>query len=206
MGIANVFKSKDKRREEKKRKELGNLCKNFKTLEELEKYGLILWGQKNRRLFLEEPIANLMMVSEESWNNFLRNCFTWIYYNECMDAVNGAMMMEELKAVRHAKKKCNTLSMRDINRIKEARRKEITFADIESKTPEVKAFEIYVIRANSEAMPKSKNKGGAEEENEGIIPGGEISCVGTYDPNTDQFDIALWEDVKVFMEQGKTEE
>lgn len=196
MGIRNFFFSK------KKQKELKALIENFKTLEELEKSNLLLWEQDKRRLFLEEPIANLMMVDEKTWKNFLTNVFTWVYYNECMDAVNTAIMMEQLKAVRRAKKICNTLTMRDINRIKDARRSEITFADIENKTPEVKPFELYVVRGNSQAVPKSKNKGGTEEENENIVAGGEIVCVGTFDPNTEQFDIALWQDVKLFMEQG----
>lgn len=197
------FLSKRKRKEKRERKELAQTCKNFKTLELLQKKGLILWDEQKRRLFLEQPIAMVMMASEKKWRAFLQNCFAWIYYQECQSAVDAYMLDEELKAVRKAKKVCNTLNMRDIQRIKSARRSEIAFSDIEGKAPKVQPFEFFVIRENSEAVPVSKNHGGAGDDTEGIVPGGELLCVGQYNPTAQNFDIALWSDVKNFLQQKR---
>lgn len=203
MGIMNIFRSRKKRRAIREQKELGQMCRNFKTLEQLQKSGLLLWNQAQRRLYLEQPIATLMMRNEKKWTAFLRNCFFWIYYNECVGAMDGLILDEELKAVRRAKKICNTLTMRDIQRIKSARRNEIAFEDYEKHAPEVKPFEFFMIRENSEAVPRSRNKGGTDKENERIVAGGELLCVGQYDPEAEQFDIALWTDVQMFIHQNE---
>lgn len=205
MGIMNIFRSRKKRRAIKEQKELANICRNFKTLEQLQRNGLLLWDLSQRRLYLEQPIAILMMKNEKTWSTFLQNCFYWIYYNECLGAMEGLMLDEELKAVRKAKKICNTLTMRDINRIKTAKRNEIAFEDFEKHAPEVKPFEFFVIRENSESVPRSKNKGGTDEKNENIVAGGELLCVGQYDPEAENFDIALWSDVQNFINQTPKE-
>lgn len=199
MGILNIFRSRKKRRAIKEQKKLAQICRNFKTLETLQKSGLILWDLAQRRLYLEQPIAMMMMNSDKNWRTFLKNCFLWIYYQECVDAMDTLMLDKELKAVRRAKKICNTLTMHDINRIKTACRNEIAFEDYEKHAPEIKPFEFFVIRENSEAVPRSKNKGGTEEGNENIVAGGELFCVGQYDPNAETFDIALWSDVQSFF-------
>lgn len=206
MGIMNIFRSRKKRRAIREQKELAQMCRNFKTLEQLQKSGLLLWDQAQRRLYLEQPIAVLMMKNNKTWTTFLQNCFYWIYYNECVDAMDGLLLDEELKAVRKAKKICNTLTMRDIQRIKTARRKEIAFEDYEKHAPEVKPFEFFVIRENSEVVPKSKNKGGTDKENKKIVAGGELLCVGQYDPDATHFDIALWTDVQAFLTQRGSKE
>lgn len=205
MEFMNIFRSRKKRRAIREQKELAQMCQNFKTLEQLQKSGLLLWDQAQRRLYLEQPMAVLMMKSNKTWATFLQNCFYWIYYNECVGAMDGLILDEELKAVRRAKKICNTLTMRDIQRIKSARRNEIAFEDYEKHAPEVKPFEFFVIRENSDAIPKSKNKGGTDEENEGRVAGGELLCVGQYDPEAEHFDIALWTDVQIFIRQRKAE-
>lgn len=200
MGILNLLRLRIKRKAKQSEKELASLSANFKRLEELQRTGLLLWDAKQRRLFLEQPLALIMMRKEETWKNFLKNCYAWIFYNECAAAVDTLIIDEELKAVRRAKKMCNTLTMRDINRIKEAKRNEISLEDCEKNTPEVKPFEFFVIRENSEAVPLSKNKGGTGDED--VVPGGEIFCIGQYDPDENNFVIALWEDVKFFMQHG----
>lgn len=199
MRILDIFRSRKKRRAMREQKELEQICRNFKSLEALQKSGLILWDLPRRRLFLEQPIAMMMMNSNKTWRAFLQNCFLWIYYQECVDAMDTLMLDKELKAVRRAKKICNTLTMRDINRIKTACRNEIAFEEYERHAPEIKSFEFFVIRENSEAVPRSKNKGGTDEENENIVAGGELFCVGQYDPNAETFDIALWSDIQSFF-------
>lgn len=206
MGFMDIFCSRKKRRAIREQKELAQMCRNFKTLEQLQKSGLLLWDQTKHRLYLEQPMAVLMMKNNKTWATFLQNLFYWIYYNECVGAMDGLILDEELKAVRRAKKKCNALTMRDIQRIKSARRNEIAFEDYEKHAPEIKPFEFFVIRENSDAVPKSKNKGGTDEENEGIVAGGELLCVGQYDPEAEHFDIALWTDVQAFIRQNKPED
>lgn len=202
MGIFSFLRSRIKRRAKKEKKELEVLGNAFKHLDDLQKNGLLLWEPKLRRLFLEQPLALIMMRKEKTWKNFLQNCYAWIFYQECANAVDTLFIDEELKAVRRAKKICNTLTMRDINRIKEAKRNEISFEDCEKNIPEIKPFEFFVIRENSEAVPTSRNKGESGEEQD-IIPGGEIFCVGQYDPENNEFAIAIWEDVKNFMTARK---
>lgn len=199
MNILNIFRSRQKREAKQKEKKLAQMCANFKSLEQLEKSGMILWEQDKRRLFLEQPLAQLMMATDKKWRNFLKNVFTWVYYNECVENMNALVLDEQLKAVRRAKKVCNTLTMRDINRIKSAKKREITYAEFEGKAPKVLPFEFFVIHENSEAVPVSKNRGGEGEDTEGIIPGGEVLCVGQYDPETNNFDIATWGEVKAFL-------
>ena len=198
MGIFSFLRSRIKRRAKKDEEELAVLANVFKHLEDLQKNGLLLWEPKLRRLFMEQPLALVMMRREKTWKNFLKNCYAWIFYQECTQAVDTLLIDEELKAVRRAKKICNTLTMRDINRIKEAKRNEISFEDCGKSMPEIKPFEFFVIRENSEAVPTSRNKGGTGEDKD-IIPGGEIFCVGQYDPENNDFAIAIWEDVKDFM-------
>lgn len=200
MNILNIFRSRKKREANQKEKELAQMCANFKSLDQLEKSGMILWQQDKRRLFLEQPLALLMMTTDERWRNFLKNVFTWVYYNECVESMNALVLDEQLKAVRRAKKKCNTLTMRDIQRIKSAKKQEIRYEDFEKKAPEVQSFEFFVIHEDSEAIPVSKNHGGEGEDTEGMVPGGRVLCVGQYDPEADTFDIATWEEVKTFLE------
>lgn len=199
MSIFNIFRSRKNRETKQKEKELAQMCANFKNLDQLEKSGLILWEQDKRRLFLEQPLAVLMMANENKWRNFLRNIFMWVYYNECVENMKALVLDEQLKAVRRAKKKCNTLTMRDINRIKSARKNEIKFEDFDGKNPPMQPFEFFVIHENSEAIPVSKNHGGEGEDTDGIVPGGEVLCVGQYDPNADTFDITSWNEVKTFL-------
>lgn len=205
MGLLSIFKSRKKREQKRKEKELAQMCANFKSLDQLEKSGMMLWQQDKRRLFLEQTLAQLMMVSDEKWKSFLKNVFTWVYYNECVDNMNAMIVDEQLKAVRRAKKKCNTLTMRDINRIKSAKKQEIPYEAFEKQAPEVQPFEFFVIHQDSEAIPVSKNHGGKGEDTEGMIPGGRVLCVGQYDPDADNFDIATWAEVKAFLEQNTTE-
>lgn len=202
MNILNIFRSRKKREEKRKKKELDQICSNFRSLEQLEKSGVILWEQDKRRLFIEQALAQLMMASDKNWKNFLQNVFLWVYYQECVENVNAMVLDEQLKAVRKVKKKYCSLTMRDIQRIKSAKLQEISYAQCEEKAPEVRPFEFFVIRENSEAIPVSKNHGGEGEDTEGIVPGGEVLCVGQYDPDAETFDIATWNEVKTFLERN----
>jgi len=171
---------------------LAVLKKTCGTLDQLEKSGLIAFDKKNRRLFIEQALAALMLRNEESWGNFMHNCFTWLYMRQSREAWETYILKEELKAVRRAKKKVTLLTRKDVERIRRARRGEIGLTDMEP--PKVEPFEFFVIRDDAEAVPENK-------DDRQKVAGGVIVAVGNYNPQTEKFEIAEWEEIKAFMEQ-----
>lgn len=182
------------RRTRKNVKQLEVIKDTFGALEKAERGGLIWFDQKNRRLFIEEPLAMLMMTSARMWQNFLQNCFTWLYWRQCSEAWDNFILKEEMKAVRRTKKKTPVLTKRDVERIRYARRQEITQGDMEP--PRVEPFEFFVVRA----AITSQHTGQGDKAVQ--VPGGEIMAVGNYNPETEQVEMASWEDVKGFVVKG----
>ena len=184
----NVFKRIQQwRRSQKNVKQLSTLRETFNVLEKAEESGLIWYDQKNRRLFIEEPLATVLMASARMWKNFLQNSFTWLYWRQCSEAWESYIMKEELKAVRQVRKKTAVLTREDVERIRYARRQEIGIGDMEP--PKVDAFEFFVVRASLKAEPAEKS-----------VPGGEVLGVGSYNPETERVEMASWEEVKAFLE------
>ena len=182
-----MFERLYKRREEKARlKELGVLVRNFAALEKLEKGGMLAFDVKSRRLFVEQPLAIVMMKDAESWQNFMRNVFQWLYYKQCQEAWDGFLQREELKAVREATKKYALMTRADIERVKRARREEVAASDVTA--PKVEPFEFFVIRDT-----------GVTTESQPALPGGEILAVGNFNPETEVLEIATWEEVRKFI-------
>lgn len=179
------------RRNKKDTKQLETLVTTFKAIGKAEGSGLIWFDQKNRRLFIEEPLAVLMMTNARMWKNFLQNCFTWLYWRQCSEAWDHFILKEEMKAVRRTRAKTPLLTKRDVERIRYARRQEITQGDMEP--PRVEPFEFFVIRATVTQQQTEQKK--ATEQ----VPGGEIMAVGNYNPETEQVEMATWEEVKGFV-------
>jgi len=178
--------SKKKREEKARLKELGGLVHNFASLEKLEKGGMLTFDVKNRRLFIEQPLAVVMMKDAESWQNFMRNVFQWLYYKQCQEAWDTFLQREELKAVREATKKYALMTRADIERVKRARRGEVTASDVAA--PKVEPFEFFVIRDTS-----------VTAESQSAVPGGEILAVGNFNPETEALEMATWEEVRKFL-------
>lgn len=193
------FFSKERRAERRKLRELHAFSKSFGTLERLEQSGMLWFDVRNRRLMIEQPLAVLMMKDAESWMNFMRNVFQWQYYKQCNKAWEEYIQKEELQAVRAAikeaekEKPSRQLSRKDIDRIKRARRDEITFDEV--KAPKVEGFEFFVIREVA-AESQQAEQGATKTES---VPGGEIRVVGSYDPQKDDIEMAAWEEVKQFI-------
>ena len=178
-----------KRREEKARlKELGDLVRNFASLEKLENGGMLAFDVKNRRLFIEQPLALVMMKDAEAWQNFMRNVFQWLYYRQCQEAWDVFVQREELKAVREATKKYAMMTRADIERVKRNRRKEMAADDV--KAPKVEPFEFFVIREVATESQQTRTE---------AVPGGEILAVGNFNPETEALEMATWEEVKRFF-------
>lgn len=179
--------SKKKREEKARLKDLGDLVRNFASLEKLEKGGMLAFDVKNRRLFVEQPLALVMMKDAEAWQNFMRNVFQWLYYRQCQEAWDAFIQREELKAVREATKKYALMTRADIERVKRARRDEMAADDV--KAPKVEPFEFFVIReVATEAQQTDK-----------AVPGGEILAVGNFNPETEALEMATWEEVRKFI-------
>ena len=179
----NLFKKKH-RSFGMEQKQLTTLTEQFKLLEESKKKGLLIYDAKLRRLYIEESLAKLMMVTADGWHNFLRNVFNWQFYKESSKVYNDYFLEEELKAVRKAKKQYAMLTRADIQRIKNARRAEIQQSDMPEIKP--KPFEFFVIRHEL-----------ADKKQE--VPGADILIVGDYDGENDDLSMAEWKDVQRFM-------
>lgn len=187
----NFFKAYFIRRRSKKSvQQLESLRRTFDILAKSENTGLVTFDAKHRYLYIEDSLAILMMRTPETWQNFMQNCFTWLYWRQCNEAWSQYIKDEELKAVRRVRRKTVTLSKKDVERIREARRKEIGMSDIEP--PKVEPFEFFVVKTNARIDTKEKGK---------AVPGGEILSVGNYNPTTNRMEIALWEDVRKFYKQ-----
>lgn len=179
-----------KKKREKKTALLDALVKNFDSLEKLEKGGMLAFDIKNRRLFIEQPLAYVMLDTPDKWKNFLQNVFVWLYWRQCQEAWEHFIIREEVKAVNRAKRKYAVLTHRDIARIRMARRDAVTQGDVQP--PKIEPFEFFVVRAKYE-KPDDKEK----KE----VPSGEILAVGNYDYERDSLEIADWQTVKDFMQE-----
>lgn len=196
----NFFQRLRQRREEKRRlRDLNKTASAFATLERLQTSGLLAWDAKQRRVLIAEPLVFIYMSKAETWQAFLQNLYLWTYYTACNEAWEAYMQKEELKAVRVAmaereqvevtadgktqKQHSPNLTRDDIDRIRRARRAEIAQSDM--KPPRVEGFEFFIIRDTTDAQP-------------------DIVAVGHYDPDTEQIEMATWQEVKLLLEQAES--
>ncbi len=200
MGIFKRFNQWCKSR--KQLKQLHDIGSVFHALDQLEKGGMLSFDTKNRRLFIEEPLAQIMMAGgAEKWTNFIQNCFTWLYHRQCAEAWSKYILKEELDAVRVASKQYAVMTKADVERVRRARRDEIAQGDMEP--PKVEAFEFFVVRAvSNDAAAKPQptengESGGANKRK--AVPAGEILAVGHYEPETEQLELASWEEVSLYL-------
>lgn len=189
-------------RSRKQLKQLHDIGSVFHTLNQLEKGGMLSFDNKNRRLFIEEPLALVMMAGgTEKWTNFIQNCFTWLYHRQCAEAWSKYILKEELDAVRVAGKQYTAMTRADVERVRRARRDEIAQGDMEP--PKVEPFEFFVVRAvSNDAAAKPQptengESGGADKRK--AVPAGEILAVGHYEPETEQLELGAWEDVSLYL-------
>lgn len=190
MNIKKLFHFRRKKKEQENISTQEQVRDTFKTLEQLEQSNLLLYDRKNNRLFIEQPLAYAMMMTEDSWLHFMQNCFLWIIYREANEQWEMYIISEELKAVHKMRKRFPNLSANDIDRIKHARRAEICSRDMQPKT--IDGFEFFVIRETTD---------NEDTPADSTVPGGEISLVGSYNADQDNWEMAPWQDVKDFLEK-----
>lgn len=150
----------------------------FRFYDRAEQGNLVYFEPKDRRLFISEPLAMVMMRDAESWTNFLRGIHLWQYERQCARAWEKYMLNEELAAVREASKHSIAIPRAEIDRIRRARRNEIALSDMEP--PAVAAYEYFIVRDTTEAEST-------------------ILAVGHYDPDGDFVEMATWDEVRQFL-------
>ena len=179
--------SKEKRQQRRKLKELSNLSSMFSTISKLETTGLLVWSQKDRRLFIAQSLASLMLAKgAEAWTAFVQNIYLYHYFNQCSEAWQQYIQKEELAAVRKASEGSNPpLTRSDAERIRLAARQRIMESDVQP--PQVQLFEFFIIRETEQAKP-------------------DLIAVGYFDPQTSAMEIAPWEEVAPLLQTNEKSE
>ena len=183
-----------KRKSKENLRTLSQLAQQHRTIVTLQKSGLLAWNQRDRQLLISAPLAVLFMDSAERWTGFIQTLTLYEQYRLQSAAWAEYIQKEELKAVREAMKdggskmedgKTSTisrqpsaLSREDVERIRRARRAEIAQTDMEP--PVIKEFDFFIIPESTEAHP-------------------EPIAVGHYNPQTQEMEMATWEDVRSLL-------
>ena len=177
--------SKEKRQQRRKLKELSNLSSVFSTISKLETTGLLIWSQKDRRLFIAQSLASLMLAKgPDAWTSFVQNIYLYHYFNQCSDAWQQYIQKEELAAVRKASEGSNPpLTRTDADRIRLAARQRIMESDVQP--PQVQLFEFFIIRETENAKP-------------------DLIAVGYFDPQTSAMEIAPWEEISPLLKNSES--
>ena len=186
MNIFSYF-SKKNREQRKKLKQLSQLSSVFSTISKLETSGLLVWSEKNRRLFIDQSLASLMLAKgAEAWTAFVNNVYLYHYFQQCQSAWQQYMQKEELAAVRKASEGANPpLTRSDAERIRLAARQRIMESDVQP--PQVQLFELFIIRETENAKP-------------------DLIAVGYFDPQTGAMEIAPWSEVQPLLKVSDDKE
>lgn len=193
----SLFSKWQSRRQQKKQlRELANLSKVFNTVSKMEQSGLMAWDVSSRRLFIEQPLALLMMTDSKRWHNFIQNCYLYYYYKQSQEAWQKFMLEEELAAVRRYHTTASRqLTRADVERIRRARRDEIMKDDMQP--PKVEGFEFFIVSPpDLHTEPSLHQQGGVGCESS---PAGRLVAVGHFDPETEQMEIAPWSEVQLLL-------
>lgn len=213
--MKNPIKIWKERRERKRRlKDNAALAFAFGMFDKFAQGGLLWFDEKPRRLMIERSLAVLMMKDADTWVHFLSMVSKWQYLKQCQQAWDDYIHKEEQKAVRRALNKYASMSRRDIERVKDARRAEILQSDMQP--PKVEGFEFFVIgpEVKEEAQAKATAEGTAGVGSAAVaqqpagqakaIPGGAIHLVGHFDPaRPEDIEMATWEEVSLFLGGGE---
>jgi hypothetical protein len=183
-----------KRKNKENLRTLSQLAQQHRTIVTLQKAGLLAWNQRDRQLLISAPLAVLFMDSAERWTGFIQTLTLYEQYRLQSAAWAEYIQKEELKAVRRAMEdgrskmedgKTSTishqpsaLSREDIERIRRARRAEISQTDMEP--PVIKEFDFFIIPETTEAHP-------------------EPIAVGHYNAQTGEMEMETWERVRSLL-------
>ena len=183
MSIFTYF-SKKRREQRKKLKELKQFSSTFSTLDRLEQSGLLVWDQKQRRLFINQSLAVLTLLkSPEAYAATVQNLYLWTYWQQIQQVTADTMLKEELAAVRKASVGENhetvQLSRADVERIRLAARQQVAESDIEP--PKIEPFEFFIVQDTTDAAAK-------------------LIAVGYFDPETNATELAPWSEIAPLLQ------
>ena len=183
----NIFSFFTRRRKERTAlASVKNYASAFAYLNTLRDSGLLLWQERNRRLFIMQPLAIIMMRNAESWRNFLTNCYLWQSYNLMLEAHEHTITRLEGEALRKAKRQYAVLTKADMERIRRSVRDEYEASNTPAK---IEAFDFYVIADNPHPIPRTEEQD-AEQR-------GDITLVGVFNPETQQLEQVPWKDLRI---------
>ena len=183
----NIFSFFTRRRKERTAlASLQTYASAFAYLNTLRDSGLLLWQERNRRLFIMQPLAIIMMRNADSWRNFLTNCYLWQSYNLMLEAHEHTITRLEGEALRKAKRQYAVLTKADMERIRRSVRDEYEASNTPAK---IEPFEFYVIADNPHPLPRTEEQD-AEQR-------GDITLVGYFDPDTQQLEQVPWKELRI---------
>lgn len=181
-----IYFSKKRREQRRKLKELKQFSSTFSTLDRLEQSGLLVWDQKQRRLFIAQSLFVLTARDAESFVAFTQNVYLWLTYQESQRLWNDHFLKEELAAVRKASVGENhetvQLSRADVERIRLAARQQVAESDIEP--PKIEPFEFFIVQDTTDAAAK-------------------LIAVGYFNPETNDMELAPWSEVEPLIKKAQ---
>lgn len=184
MSIFGYF-SRARREQRRLLKQLSQFSGTFNTMSKLEQSHMLSWDAKQRRLFISQPLARLMMGSERQWRQFVSGCYLYQYYRLCQNSWNEFMQAEEQAAVQQAANTADghgaNMTRADIERIRRARRQQIVSNDMAA--PGVSPFEFFVVRDTLDAQAN-------------------LVAVGYFDPEQNQMEIAPWSRISALINEN----
>ena len=202
----NLFRRMKERRAERRRlRELRQMAATFATMDVMESKGLLTWDAATRRLLIDSRLAVVMMQKADRWQTFVRNLFLWTSNREAWQRASEEIMRWELKAVREyqAAHPDEKLSRDDIERIRDAAR--TTFNEQEREV-RMEAFEMVIVGMRAaEGSQGSGSQGDrhlGQARQEPVPQTAEtaiermVIAVGYYDPETEEMEMATWEEVR----------
>lgn len=180
---------------DRERVELRRVSEVFGVMERMQRCGLLVWQEKDRRLFIAEPLAVVQLRSREVWDAFMSNIVMWTMFHRQSEAWDKCFTLAESKAIREARKKKAILRKDEIERIRRAARDSVNEDSV--KVPKVEGFEIFIIRDNGLHGLHGDNK--SEKSEKSVVEenaGSEIIAVGRYDAETERTDMVMWDAIK----------
>jgi len=192
----------ERKQEKKQLREAMRVMQMYAWLEKLFVSGVLHFDSENHRLIMEQSLAVLLMArGAEGWVNAIREIYRYVHFRLTQEAWENYMHKEEVKAVRQQLNQGYELKRDDIERIKTARRMEIAQGDM--KPPKIEPFEFFVVGPETPERTPAEGTGAAvpsaSGEGQEAVPGGRIKLVGHYDPQTEQMEMATWEEVSLFL-------
>ena len=211
-----TYFSKRRREQRKKLKELKQFSSTFSTLDRLEQSGLLVWDQKQRRLFISQSLAVVMMRSAETWVNFITNTYQWLYYQQAQEAWNAHFLRAELAAVRRASRDtvgtvpsvmsptsqealgsaaCYQRDARTSPSVSPLSRADVErirlaarqqVAESDIEPPKVEPFEFFIVQDTTDAAAR-------------------LIAVGYFNPETNDMELAPWSEVEPLLKKAGNE-